>query len=122
METGLGITAGSLATLRPLFRWFLGGNLSGHHRRNTRRSDGQYPLSSLPDDIPKKAFRNPSDWRPDLPDESSNVVVTTISSPMARSHLKDDHSSQEELSLPEDSWDRYQVNIYKTFQMTTASP
>ncbi|GFF49312.1 hypothetical protein IFM61606_01816 [Aspergillus udagawae] len=122
METGLGITAGSLATLRPLFRWCLDGNLSGRHRRSAKRGDRQYPLSSLPDDTPKKAPHNPSYWRPDLPDESSNVVVTTISSPMARSHLNDGHSSQEELSLPEDSWDRYQVNIHKTFQMTTASP
>ncbi|GIJ98171.1 hypothetical protein Aspvir_000286 [Aspergillus viridinutans] len=121
METGLGITAGSLATLRPLFRWFLDGNLSGRHRRSAKRNDRQYPLSSLPDDPPKKDSRDPSYWRPDLPEEFSNVVVTTISSPMARSsHLNDDHSSQEELSLPEDSWDRYQVNIHKTFQLTTA--
>ncbi|KAG2021495.1 hypothetical protein GB937_004834 [Aspergillus fischeri] len=120
METGLGIIAGSLVTLRPLFRWFLDGNLSGRHRRGANRSDRQYPLSSLPDDPPKKDSRDPSYWRPDLPEEFPSVVVTTISSPMARSHLNDDHSSQEELSLPEDSWARYQVNIHKTFQMTTA--
>ncbi|KAH1350879.1 hypothetical protein KXV36_004447 [Aspergillus fumigatus] len=118
METGLGIIAGSLVTLRPLFRWFLDSNLSERHRRGTKRSDRQYPLSSLPDDPPKES-RDPSYWRPDLPEEVPSVV-TTISSPMVRSHLDDDHSSQEGLSVPEDSWARYQVNIHKTFQITTA--
>ncbi|RHZ73132.1 hypothetical protein CDV55_108756 [Aspergillus turcosus] len=111
METGLGITAGSLVTLRPLFRWFLDGSL----RRSDKRSSRQYPLSSLPGDSSRKDSRDPSYWRPDLRDKFSNVVVTTISSPMARSH----HGSQEELNLPEDSWARYQVNIHKTFQLTT---
>jgi hypothetical protein len=109
METGLGITAGSLVTLRPLFRWFLDSSL----RRSGKRSR-QYPLSSLAGDSSKKSSRDPSYWRPDLQDK---VVVTTISSPMARSH----HSSQEELNLPEDSWARYQVNIHKTFQLTTGA-
>lgn len=118
METGLGIIAGSLVTLRPLFRWFLDSNLSERHRRGTKRSDRQYPLSSLPVDPPKES-RDPSYWRPDLPEEVPSVV-TTISSPMVRSHLDDDHSSQEGLSVPEDSWARYQVNIHKTFQITTA--
>ncbi|RHZ63772.1 uncharacterized protein CDV56_107339 [Aspergillus thermomutatus] len=119
IETGLGITAGSLVTLRPLFRWFLDGSPSyGRHRRSGKRSSRQYPLTSLSGDPSKKNSRDPSYWRPDLPDDASNVVVTTVSSPMVRSHLNDDHSSQEDLNLPEVSWPRYQVNIHKTFQMT----
>jgi hypothetical protein len=44
IETGLGITASSLATLRPIFR-FLRDSTSGSRSRK-RPTDNSYPLSS----------------------------------------------------------------------------
>lgn len=51
VETGLGITASSLFTLRPLFRWLLDEKLSyGRNTRSQGRDYNKYPLSSLNND------------------------------------------------------------------------
>ncbi|RAK95321.1 pectinesterase precursor [Aspergillus ibericus CBS 121593] len=121
METGLGITAGSLVTLRALFRWFLDGNAYyGRHGRGGKPSGGPYPLSSLTGDASKKGSRDPSYWRPDLvPDKLNNLTVTTVSSPLARSPLSEANSSQEVLNPDVEAWQvRNHVSVHRTFQVS----
>ncbi|GAB1210234.1 hypothetical protein APSETT445_009025 [Aspergillus pseudonomiae] len=114
METGLAIIAGSLITLRPLFRWFLDGSAS----YNTNERRGKYPLSSLTGNTSKTAAsRDPRYWRPDIPsDDTSTFVVTAVSSP-DRLHA-DDNSSQEVLYPVPDPWlPPNSVNVHKTFRV-----
>lgn len=92
IETGLGITAGSLITLRPLFRWLLDGSVT--YGRNAA-SPGKYPLSSLRSDQ-LKGSNDPSYWRPDLNANDNRAVVNTVSSPRLNSY-RYTNSSQEAL-------------------------
>lgn len=79
LETGLGIIAGSLVTLRPLFRWFLDGSLYGKKARYERSGSVRYPLASLKSDANgTKLSSDPRYWRPDIDDTK---VITSVSSP-----------------------------------------
>lgn len=79
LETSLGIIAGSLATLRPLFRWFLDGSLYGKNKRYERSASARYPLASLKGEgNGTKLSNDPRYWRPDI-DETK--VITSVSSP-----------------------------------------
>ncbi|KAJ6073195.1 hypothetical protein N7467_011280 [Penicillium canescens] len=123
IETGLGITAGSLITLRPLFRWLLDGTMA--YNRNTpgpNRSSRKYQLSSLKLDSSKGA-RDPSYWRPDLDPDDNKSIIITISSPR-RQQFNLTNSSEEalypELGL---TLSRNHVTIQKTFeQVVTELP
>ncbi|KAJ6089011.1 hypothetical protein N7499_003858 [Penicillium canescens] len=123
IETGLGITAGSLITLRPLFRWLLDGTMA--YSRNTpgaNRSSRKYQLSSLKLDSSKGA-RDPSYWRPDLDPDDNKSIIITISSPR-RQQFNLTNSSEEalypELGL---TLSRNHVTIQKTFeQVVTELP
>ncbi|KAL4914765.1 hypothetical protein BDW62DRAFT_204272 [Aspergillus aurantiobrunneus] len=117
VETGLAIIAGSLITLRPLFRWFLDGTFSYRNRRDARNGHdtGKYPLSTLTANASKSRSENPRFWRPDV-DENTNIIVTSISAPMGRS-LGD--SSQEALSPVGGPTDHH-VSIEQTFQVSNA--
>ncbi|KAJ5669587.1 hypothetical protein N7462_010657 [Penicillium macrosclerotiorum] len=100
IETGLGIAAGSLITLRPLFRWLLDGSMSyGRNARSPGKSSGNYPLSSLKSDR-LKGSNDPSYWRPDIDrDSGKGVINNTVSSP--RSHDFTDGNSSQEALYPE---------------------
>ncbi|KAF9894161.1 hypothetical protein FE257_009134 [Aspergillus nanangensis] len=114
VETGLAIVAGSLVTLRPLFRWVLGGSASyARHRRYQQTSGGNYPLSGVTAHYQKSGASDPKYWRPDITlDERTNTVV------ISPSHLNTS-SSQEHLR-PESgsSAPQNQVNVLKTFRVT----
>jgi hypothetical protein len=115
IETGLGITAGSLITLRPLFRWLLDGRMA--YSRNTRgpeRSSRKYQLSSLKLEGSKGA-QDPSYWRPDL-EPGDNKSIITVSSPR-RQHFNLTNSSEVAL-YPESglTLSRNHVTIQKTFE------
>jgi hypothetical protein len=101
IETGLGITAGSLITLRPLFRWLLDGSMSyGRNGRTPERSSGRYRLSSFKHDGAKHS-QDPSLWRPDT-DANDKTVVEIASS--HRSPLSSDvNNSQEALNPGQNS-------------------
>ncbi|KAL2834866.1 hypothetical protein BDW59DRAFT_155686 [Aspergillus cavernicola] len=96
VEAGLGITAGSLVTVRPLFRWFRG---TGYEHSNTRRS-GSMPLSSM-----NGAFNSRQEqaanryWRPDLGGAQDNHGVTTTVQTSRGSR----NSSQQDLNPKESS-------------------
>ncbi|KAL4931462.1 uncharacterized protein BDV17DRAFT_289002 [Aspergillus undulatus] len=81
IETGLAIIAGSLITLRPLFRWFLDNNSSYRNRR--RAQGGKHALSTLTANASNPGYEDPKHWRPDLEDNSTNTVITSVSSPGA---------------------------------------
>lgn len=93
IETGLGITAGSLITLRPLFRWLLDGSVSQGQKSSA--TSGKHPLSSLRSDCPEGS-QDPSHWRPDLNLNNGRAIVNTVSSPMSNS-FRYTNSSQEAL-------------------------
>ncbi|KAJ5526504.1 hypothetical protein N7513_010663 [Penicillium frequentans] len=96
IETGLGITAGSLITLRPLFRWLLDGSMSyGRNGRTPERSSGRYRLSSFKHDGAKHS-QDPNLWRPDT-DANTKTLVEIASSPRSQVSI-DANSSQEALN------------------------
>lgn len=75
IEVGLGITAGSLVTLRPLFRAVLGDSPD----RKAKKSRGSMPLSSFTEYTRNRL--DPEDaavWRPP-PDATRNITTTVIS-------------------------------------------
>jgi hypothetical protein len=99
IETGLGITAGSLMTLRPLFRWFLDGSISyGRNARSGRTSSRKYPPSKS-HSHELNSISNPSYWRPDI--DPGKGIVNTVSSP--RSNAFDDDNSSQEALYPDPS-------------------
>ncbi|KAJ5654740.1 hypothetical protein N7490_001743 [Penicillium lividum] len=98
IETGLGITAGSLITLRPLFRWLLDGSMSyGRNGRTPEQSSGRYRLSSFQSNGVKHS-QDPSNWRPDTDANNKTTVVAIASSP--RSQLSSDANSSQEALNP----------------------
>ncbi|KOS47218.1 hypothetical protein ACN38_g1876 [Penicillium nordicum] len=76
VEAGLGITAGSLVTLRPLFRWFRDPSSMGESRSKSKRTGGSMPLSSI--NGVRSTTSNPQYWRPDIDPDDQHMVVTTI--------------------------------------------
>ncbi|KAI9934333.1 hypothetical protein ASPWEDRAFT_170040 [Aspergillus wentii DTO 134E9] len=112
VEAGLGITAGSLVTLRPLFRWFRGESYAG--TRSARRTAGSFPLSSMERGT-KGSKHDPNGtkfWRPDVDPEDSHAVVTTIQTSRGSRN-----SSQEDLNPRRNSL--HGVNVEKTFLVTS---
>lgn len=81
VEAGLGITAGSLVTLRPLFRWFRGDSYARTY--SAKRTTGSFPLSSMNGNLTNtnKSRNDPNTnhyWRSDLvPDNTQTVAMTT---------------------------------------------
>ncbi|GKZ48409.1 hypothetical protein AbraIFM66951_000470 [Aspergillus brasiliensis] len=122
IETGLGITAGSLVTLRALSRWFLEGTSSNSRRGPGKQaSDGPYALSSWTGDASKKSsMRDPRYWRPDLvPGQMDHLTVTTVTSPLAGSPRSDANSSQEILNPEGEAWYHgNQVSVHQTFKLS----
>ncbi|OJJ73315.1 hypothetical protein ASPBRDRAFT_121131 [Aspergillus brasiliensis CBS 101740] len=114
IEIGIGITAGSLATLRPLFLWvfetrsYYGGNSHGK-----KRSEQEHPLSNLSTDAER--LHDPSTWRADFtPGQSRSRLVTTVSS---RRSYPD--RGQDALAQGAGSWQAlYQVNVQTTFKIS----
>ncbi|KAI9371036.1 hypothetical protein BJX61DRAFT_49160 [Aspergillus egyptiacus] len=107
VEAGLGITAGSLVTLRPLFRWFRG---SGYEHSKTRRT-GSMPLSSM-NGFNSRHTQGDKCWRPDLSGAHNDHGITTTVQTAAGSQ----NSSQEDLNPKSLAG----VNVQKTFFVTTS--
>ncbi|KAK9850559.1 hypothetical protein MYU51_012077 [Penicillium brevicompactum] len=94
IETGLGITAGSLITLRPLFRWLLDEKST----KDTHRQDKnfrQYPLSLLNSEDLKRS-QDTKYWRPDIDFDDTKSMIITVSSPR-KNKFSLSNSSQEAL-------------------------
>ncbi|KAJ5711386.1 hypothetical protein N7488_005542 [Penicillium malachiteum] len=115
IETGLGIVAGSLITLRPLFRWFLDGSRYGPSKPYIKSNTPKYPLASSDsvrlDDM-KRSSNDPKFWRPDI--KESNTMVTSVSSPEGP---RSSHSNSSEEPLdPQSHGTRfpYRVNVHET--------
>lgn len=105
VEAGLGIAAGSLVTLRPLFRWFRDPSSVG---TRSKRTGGSVPLDSV------NAARSgdpsgPRYWRPDLDPEEAHVITTVHTS-----NQDSRTSSQEDLNPHKGTFFRG-VNVQKTF-------
>ncbi|CAG8293813.1 unnamed protein product [Penicillium olsonii] len=115
VEASLGIAAGSLVTLKPLFRWFRDPSSAGGSRSRSRskskRTGGSVPLSSV------NAVRSDTSgtqyWRPDLEDDS-HAVVTTVHTSNQASRT----SSQEELHPKHSGTFFHGVNVQKTFYVS----
>ncbi|PWY85540.1 pectinesterase precursor [Aspergillus eucalypticola CBS 122712] len=121
METGLAIIAGSLITLRPLFRWFLDGSSSyrldrPHCVRRGACIAGGYGLSSS---TPKKSVTKDevNCWRPDLlsvDNSHAHGVITSVSTPLGSKYL---NGSRENLT---GGWHggvqhKHRVSVHRTF-------
>ncbi|KAJ5383993.1 hypothetical protein N7517_001904 [Penicillium concentricum] len=115
IETGLGITAGSLITLRPLFQWLLDAH-STHNHKSPRQGmySKPYRLSSLPSEAIRES-QNTRYWRPDVDPDNNKSTVVAVSS-QRRDKLSISNSSQEAL-YPEPLSPNH-VTIQKTFVQT----
>ncbi|KAJ5975259.1 hypothetical protein N7481_008966 [Penicillium waksmanii] len=99
IETGLGITASSLFTLRPLFRWFRHENLS--YGRHTRGPSRGYPgrgynechLSSLNKDGLKES--NPRVQAPANIYGRRSSVISTVTLPPLRDFITSNGSEED---------------------------
>lgn len=121
IETGLAIVAGSLITLRPLFRWFLDGTSSYRNRSDGKKHSGaKYALSVItPDESATKPNSdNPQYWRPDV-NPNQNTMVTSVTASVGRSQ---GHSSQEALSpAPDGTGHERQMSIERTFRWSSGT-
>ncbi|KAH8424263.1 uncharacterized protein LDX57_013057 [Aspergillus melleus] len=115
VEAGLGITAGSLVTLRPLFRWFRGTTYDISH--SAKRTPGSMPLSSMNGngngtDTSRLGRAATKYWRPDLNQHDSQGVVTTV-----QTSTGSRNSSQENLNPKPNTTNG--VNVHKSFLVTS---
>ncbi|KAL4980791.1 hypothetical protein BDW66DRAFT_156502 [Aspergillus desertorum] len=80
VEAGLGITAGSLVTLRPLLRWFRGDSSYMNSKNKTwYGASGSMPLSSMNGVLQSRNDQSGNRyWRPDIDPQGSHGVVTTV--------------------------------------------
>jgi hypothetical protein len=120
LETGLGIVAGSLITLRPLLRWFLDGRIGYSRSKKYVGSSQKFRLSSLKTTKSIKSDsgkiqNGPSYWRPDIDD--SNTIVTTVSSPRT-CNFSDANSSKECLNPGLMRLPPNHVSIHKSITVT----
>ncbi|BCS21693.1 uncharacterized protein APUU_22125S [Aspergillus puulaauensis] len=121
IETGLAIIAGSLITLRPLFRWFLDGTSSYRNRSDGKRHSGaKYALSSITPNEPAPApgFNDPHYWRPDV-NANENTMVTSVTASVGRSN---EHSSREALTpLSDGIGHERQLSVERTFRLSSGT-
>ncbi|KAJ5758397.1 P-type ATPase [Penicillium odoratum] len=116
LETGLGVVAGSIITLRPLFRWFLEGTKGVSQPKKYLGSSQRYPLTSMKGSKSTKGETNriqndPSCWRPDIDDPKR--MVTTVSS-LHTQHFADANSSTECLNQGFTSLSPNHVRIHES--------
>lgn len=113
VEAGLGITAGSLVTLRPLFRWFRDPS---YRSTRSRRATNSMPLSSGNGNFTSRSQHNRQGtefWRPDIYPDDSQAVVTTVQTERSASRT----SSQADLNPKQHS--PQGVNVHKSFLVTS---
>lgn len=117
VETGLGITASSLFTLRPLFRWLRHEKLSyDRHTRSPRRGYNECELSSLNKDGLKKS--HPRVLSPaDMPGKKSNVI-NTVKLPPLRDFITSNISEEDLYPETRPIASRNHITIQRTFTQT----
>ncbi|KAJ5099487.1 hypothetical protein N7532_006488 [Penicillium argentinense] len=124
IEAGLGITAGSLATLRPLLRKMMGSRSDGDYssgfpRASTSRRAGASGQRPVP--LDSLDGTGHSELRPD----KLAVVVTNIESQrdVDNSWLQPSspNSSEERLTNEPPTPGRMEVGIHRTFEVTTTA-
>ncbi|KAF7712419.1 Uncharacterized protein PECH_002151 [Penicillium ucsense] len=115
VEASLGIAAGSLVTLRPLFRWFRDTSYGGSR---SKRTGGSMPLSSV--NALRSDHSAPRYWRPDLDPEDTRAVVTTIHTSTGKNDKGSRTSSQEDLNPKNNDGGTFfqGVNVHKTFYVS----
>lgn len=114
IEIGIGITAGSLATLRPLFLWvFETRSYYGGNSRGKKRSEEAHPLSNISTDAER--LHNSENWGADfVPGKSQTRLVTTVTSRLSHSDR-----NRDALILGAGSWQAlYQVNVQTTIKIS----
>ncbi|KAJ6157988.1 hypothetical protein N7470_005580 [Penicillium chermesinum] len=109
VEAGLGIAAGSLVTLRPLFRWFRDPSSAGSRSKRT----ADMPLHSV--NLRRSGGRSGSKyWRSDIDDVDTLAVVTA--SPQGSGN-----SSQENLNPKQEPY-LGGVHVQKSFFISEHQP
>lgn len=124
IETGLGIFAGSLATLRPLLRMIRPGT-GRSYNKNTPSAPGSrtwpnstfhrsnaVPLSSLMTTEEERQNRLKGNVRASTPIETGPGMTSS-------SVGTEDELSDHELILPKDSDYQYQINVRRDFHITS---
>ncbi|KAL4897345.1 P-type ATPase [Aspergillus ambiguus] len=111
VEAGLGITAGSLVTLRPLVRWVKGTTYGGTH--SIKPTAGSMPLSSMNGTHQSRQDQSTTKfWRPDLDPEDAHGVTTTIQTSRGSRNSSQEDLYPRQASLPG-------VNVHKSFLVTS---
>lgn len=104
IEAGLGITAGSLVTLKPLLKLFREETRAGTRTRS--RTTGHTTENSQSERLATKY------WRPDLDADDTQAVITTVQT----TQLESGSSSEEDLNSMRHGANG--VNVQKTFYVT----
>ncbi|KAJ5759849.1 P-type ATPase [Penicillium odoratum] len=117
LETGLGIIAGSLVTLRPLFRWFADTSVYNKNKRYERSTTVQYPLANLKG---KGTKSDPRYWRPDI-DDTKTTLVTSVSSPSGQGFPPSNSSEERLYSGAGGVSHPYHVSVHETITVTEAT-
>lgn len=119
VEAGLGITAGSLVTLRPLFRWFRGDSYARTY--GAKRTTGSIPLSSMNGNLTNKSQNDPNSnqyWRSDLvPDNAQAIAITTHRSKGSSQESLNPTQGQSHGHDP--GYQGRGVNVQKSFYVST---
>ncbi|KAJ5129816.1 uncharacterized protein N7515_005855 [Penicillium bovifimosum] len=115
IEIGVAITAGSLITLRPLFRWLLDEATEYNKSSRAGQTSKRYAFYSRSEVVDES--QTTKYWRPDIELDDYNSTVVTAAGPRAMELSRT--SSQEALN-PElgPGHSRNQVTIQKTFVQT----
>lgn len=117
VETGLGITASSLFTLRPLFRWLRHEELSySRHTRRPGRGYNECQLSSLNKDGMKES--HPRDLSPaNMPGKKSNVIKA-VTLPPLRDFITSNGSEEDLYPETSPTTSRNRITVQRTFAQT----
>lgn len=118
VETGLGITASSLFTLRPLFRWLLDEKLSyGRNTRSAGRGYNEYSLPSLNNDGLRVAH-NPGIRSQENGSWDESKVINTVTIPPSQNFLTDNSSEEALYPEPNPITSGNYVTVQRTFIQT----
>ncbi|KAJ5647329.1 P-type ATPase [Penicillium lividum] len=118
LETGLGIIAGSLVTLRPLFRWFADTSVYSKNKRYEKSTTVRYPLANLKGNGTKLSS-DPRYWRPDIDD--TKTMVTSVSSPSGQGFPPSNSSEERLYSGAGGVSHPYHVSVHETITVTEAT-
>ncbi|KAJ5908120.1 hypothetical protein N7495_000802 [Penicillium taxi] len=127
-EAALGITAGSLATLRPLLRHWLGTNNDSDHESGFPRTGHSYPFggSNQNRGMPLSSMDGTKTGNPGLRPDMLAVLTTNVEGRRKTADVNwtstsSSNSSEEALTSVKTHRNRIEVGVHQTFEVTQSA-